>query len=113
MWKGGAPVETVRVKRAIQLHPDDTVAVVVEAVEAGEAIELFGEGAGPGPRAVEPIPYGHKVAIKPMEAGAPVIKYGEAMGIATQAIGVGAHVHVHNVRGLESQERGGILRGSL
>ena len=28
-----------------------------------------------------------------------VIKYGEVIGVATKNIGVGEHVHVHNVKG--------------
>lgn len=42
-------------------------------------------------------PKGHKVAISPLAAGAPVIKLGGAIGVATRAIGAGEHVHVHNV----------------
>lgn len=102
-------------RRAILLHPADTVAVLVEAAAAGESIELFGEGAGSLPplAAQEAIPYGHKVAVRKMEAGSPVIKYGEIMGIALEEIGAGFHVHVHNVRGLESSERGGAQVANL
>lgn len=104
--KGGKAMAN---RRAILLHPADTVAVLVEAANAGESIQLFGEGAGSLPplTAREAIPYGHKVAVRRMEAGSPVVKYGETMGIATAEIAPGFHVHVHNVRGLESSERGG------
>jgi altronate dehydratase small subunit len=43
------------------------------------------------------IPYGHKVAVKPIAAGEAVIKHGEDIGVASAAIAIGDHVHVHNV----------------
>ena len=42
-------------------------------------------------------PTGHKIAIFPIAEGAPVLKYGSAIGIATCDIPAGAHVHTHNV----------------
>ena len=48
----------------------------------------------------EEIPFGHKIAIREIEAGEEVIKGGEVIGVATERIAVGSHVHVHNVRGL-------------
>lgn len=97
---------------AIRMHPHDTIVVLVEDVKAGEAIRLS-EGETLSVVAVQDIPFGHKIAIKPMKAGEPVIKYGEKMGIATEDIGVGAHVHVHNVRGLEPEEREGAHLGKV
>ncbi len=44
------------------------------------------------------IPFGHKIAVAPMDAGGPVVKYGEVIGVATCPILPGQHVHVHNVR---------------
>jgi altronate hydrolase len=53
---------------------------------------------GPGAvRATQPIPKGHKVAIAPIAAGAPVRKLGQIIGVATTPIAAGEHVHVHNV----------------
>lgn len=42
------------------------------------------------------VPFGHKVALRPIARGEPVIKYGVAIGRATHDIASGAHVHVHN-----------------
>jgi len=100
--------------RAIMLDPRDTVAVLIEDAGAGARIVLQGDGSAGGPAdliAAEAIPYGHKVAVRPMEAGDPVIKYGEKMGIARARIDVGRHVHVHNVRGLNTEERSVSARG--
>lgn len=52
------------------------------------------------------IPYGHKVAIKPISKGTPILKYGEEIGVATADIVVGDYVHVHN---LDSQRARGDL----
>lgn len=42
------------------------------------------------------IPFGHKVALRPIARGEPVIKYGVAIGRATRDIASGEHVHIHN-----------------
>jgi altronate hydrolase len=46
---------------------------------------------------VEPIAKGHKVAVKPIAPGEPVLKFGFPIGVATRAIAPGEHVHTHNV----------------
>ncbi|MDQ7027575.1 MAG: SAF domain-containing protein [Anaerolineae bacterium] len=42
------------------------------------------------------IEYGHKVALKAIQADEAIIKYGIAIGHATQDIQVGENVHLHN-----------------
>jgi altronate hydrolase len=58
-----------------------------------------------GDRAVvtlEPIPRGHKVAIRAAAAGESIHKYGWPIGRATADIAVGSHVHSHNLETLLS-----------
>ncbi len=43
------------------------------------------------------IPYGHKMAIQPIDKGGTVFKYGLSIGSATADIQAGSHVHTHNV----------------
>lgn len=43
------------------------------------------------------IPYGHKVAVKDINKGDLILKYGEEIGAATAQIKTGEHVHVHNM----------------
>ena len=69
----------------VRLHPDDTVAIARRALSAGE------EGA------VEDIPRGHKMALAPVAAGGAVLKYAQAIGVASVDIAAGAHVHTHNL----------------
>jgi hypothetical protein len=47
--------------------------------------------------AIDPIPRGHKIAVREISEGDKVLKYGEVIGEASQNIGLGNHVHVHNV----------------
>jgi altronate dehydratase small subunit len=42
-------------------------------------------------------PFGHKIAIKNIEGGGDIIKYGVKIGVATTDILKGEHVHIHNV----------------
>jgi len=43
------------------------------------------------------IPIGHKISIKNILKGKPVVKYGEIIGYASTDIQIGDHVHVKNV----------------
>lgn len=80
------------------LDSRDTVAVALVPLSPGAAAEVR-RGAETVRVVVESlVPFGHKVAVASMEAGGPVIKYGEVIGFATAPIRPGQHVHVHNVR---------------
>ena len=46
----------------------------------------------------EDVPLGHKVALKPIAAGADVIEYKVRVGLAREAIEPGQLVHTHNLR---------------
>ena len=41
---------------------------------------------------------GHKVSVRTIVAGEPVVKYGHAIAHASRAIEPGEHVHGHNVK---------------
>lgn len=86
--------------RAIAHKRGDAVAVAVEDLPPGEAIQVrVLDGSQPVTVTVrDPIPLGHKVALKAVVNGSDVIEYGERIGRAIQAIPLGAHVHVHNVK---------------
>ena len=45
----------------------------------------------------ERIPLGHKVALRPIRKGQPVIKFGNPIGLATRDIAPGELVHIHNM----------------
>ena len=48
--------------------------------------------------AKDSIPLGHKVALNELKKGDSAVKYGVSIGKATQAIVIGNHVHVHNLK---------------
>lgn len=50
------------------------------------------------------IPAGHKIALKDIKAGEPVIKYGEVIGRATKDIKAGEWVHSHNLKSHLNEE---------
>lgn len=49
-----------------------------------------------GMEVVPGVPFGHKIALRAIARGAPVLKYGVAIGHAICDIAAGEHVHVHN-----------------
>ncbi len=73
------------------LNPADPLVVATRDLAVGEAVGLGDTTPS------EPIGRGHKLAIKPIESGAPVRKLGQVIGIATKEIAPGQHIHVHNV----------------
>lgn len=80
--------------RAILLHPHDTVATLLDRVQAGGDITLSD---GRVIRAAEDIPIYFKIAIQPMERGVDVMKYGQTIGRAIDRIAIGEMVHTHNL----------------
>jgi hypothetical protein len=83
--------------RALVIHPEDDVAVVVEAVPEGATLEAQSSAGVRSLTARQPIPTGHKVALRDLPCGSPIHKYGEKIGLAIQDIRAGDHVHLHNL----------------
>jgi len=81
------------VNAAIRISARDNVATALEALEPGRQIPID-EGTV---TIAEPVPRGHKVAIRAIDAGEAVVKYGSPIGVASARIPAGAHVHTHNV----------------
>lgn len=79
----------------------DTVGVVVVegvnggqdltgwAMETNETVSL---------KALDPVPLGHKIALRDIKTGDTVMKYGHDVGRAVADIAKGRHVHVHNMK---------------
>lgn len=79
---------------ALQLHPDDDVAIAKSSLAAGTELQR-GSDADITLRQV--IISGHKFALRGIDAGEAVRRYGQIIGFATAAIAPGEHVHVHNL----------------
>ena len=79
---------------------DSVGVVVVEGVKAGDTLNgwIMDQDKEIAFKAMNDIPIGHKLAIKPLAKDATVIKYGTDIGRVVAPIGVGEHAHVHNIK---------------
>ncbi len=82
---------------AIAITPRDGVAVLLRDIGPGDTVSIRIDGRIVNLVAAGAIPLGHKIALGPLAAGSPVIKYGEVIGTTACDIAKGEHVHVHNV----------------
>ncbi len=75
----------------IRLNATDNVVVARTALAAGTGV------AAEGITVAAEIPAGHKVATTAFDTGDAVRKYGQIIGLASDDIAPGDHVHVHNL----------------
>lgn len=78
---------------AIQLHPSDNTLIATRSLGEREVVQA-------GNLAVtlrQSVAMGHKVALRAIPKGAQVLKYGQVIGVATEAIAPGDWVHSHNL----------------
>ncbi len=90
------------ITQAIVINPKDNVATALKSLRAGAKVSVEFQGRPQKITLLSDIPMGHKFALKDIEQGEAVIKYGEPIGQSMVRITRGEHVHVHNV---VSQER--------
>jgi altronate dehydratase small subunit len=83
---------------ALIVNKTDNVATAVRSLESRESVRIS-EDTSIEITIIQPIPAGHKFALQKIQRGEPIIKYGEIIGLATQEIASGEHVHIHNVEG--------------
>lgn len=81
-------------KKLIQINPADNVLVICNSIVPGDEQEIDGQ------KIVfeQPLGLGHKIAARDIGKGEKIIKFGVPIGSATEAIPLGAHVHLHNVK---------------
>ncbi len=75
----------------IILNKNDNVAVTTFPISPQTKI------ADQGIVSIDPIPFGHKICLKPINKGEPIIKYDQVIGFASKSIKPGEHVHSHNL----------------
>jgi len=88
--------------RAIVLNTNDNVGTLVDAAKKDDKVSLTGE-LNETVTLVENIEFGHKLAIRTIDHGGKIIKYGKVIGQAVKAIKIGEHVHTHNVDALRAR----------
>ena len=76
--------------RTLRLNATDNVLVALETIDAGTAL-------GDGLSAANRTPRGHKLAARAIPAGEAILKFGQIIGFASEAIPAGAWMHEHNV----------------
>ena len=79
--------------RLLVISPADNVATALEALARGEVVTARDRSLV----VAEAIPRGHKIALADIAGGAPVVKYGSPIGVASSPIAAGTHVHTHNL----------------
>ena len=80
--------------RLLLLDAADNVLVTMTRLIAGETLIVEAERL----TITTDLGLGHKIARRAIAVGEPIVKYGAPIGVATDRIPPGAHVHVHNVR---------------
>lgn len=83
--------------KALQIDSRDNVAVVLSEVLEGEEILVTLENGKINIKAVQAIPFGHKICLRELPVDEPIIKYGEEIGKAKNTIKPGEWIHLHNV----------------
>jgi len=93
----------------VVMHEGDDVATALRDLQPGERLQ-YRDGTREGSIEVrQGIPFGHKLALRAVQAGEAVRKYGAVIGRATAPIAAGEHVHVHNLSGVRG--RGDLAAG--
>jgi len=81
---------TLQVPLTVRLHAEDNVVVALADILPGTRIPEEGM------TAAAHVPAGHKIASRVIAGDARVLRYGQIIGFATQAIAPGDHVHTQN-----------------
>lgn len=81
-----------------QIHAADNVATLLQDAGEGTEVQVLGEDGRRTIHTTQAIRAAHKVALRPIAAGEPVIKYAFPIGEATHPIAEGEWVHLHNCR---------------
>jgi hypothetical protein len=81
-------------RKLLRIHRDDNVLIVVTPIKPGDRDLIDGLEVV----FTQHIAIGHKVAARSIQPGAKVHKCGVPIGSATEAIPVGTHIHLHNLK---------------
>lgn len=80
--------------KALHLHADDNIVVLIGPVKTGDPIEI----AGTTLTAPADLGLGHKLALTEIADGEDIRKYGAPIGLAVGSISPSSHVHLHNIK---------------
>ena len=83
--------------KAIVMTPNDNVATAINDIPMGSLLKVKVGDRIREVKVRQDIPRGHKFALARVQKGEHIVKYGQVVGVATNIIDEGEHVHVHNV----------------
>ena len=98
-----ADADNPAARDAVVLSTKDNVATALRALLPGQVVSLETPSSRVELTLTEAIPRCHKFAIEAIAAHQPILKYGEVIGVASQAVAPGEHVHVHNISSLRAR----------
>ena len=78
----------------LKINEGDNVAVAIETIPEGKQVSVGDDSI----TAVTEIPAGHKMALRDLEEGEAVIKYGYPIGHTQKAVKRGEWIHTHNLK---------------
>ena len=78
----------------LKINDGDNVAVAIETIPEGAQVSVGDDSI----TAVTEIPAGHKMALRDLEEGEAVIKYGYPIGHVQKAVKRGEWIHTHNLK---------------
>lgn len=78
--------------RVMLLAPGDNIVVATQSIPRNAVLD------GHNITANHDTPQGHKIAIRPIQSGAPILKFETVIGYAAQDIAAGDWLHSHNIK---------------
>lgn len=85
-------------KKAILINNNDNVATALSSIKKDDRVNIiYNNQTVKFVIALDDVDIYHKIAIKDIQKGNEVFKYGEIIGKAVQNISIGQHVHVNNI----------------
>lgn len=88
--------------KLLVMNSNDNVGMVLQDTKADDQLTMVRGGEEVGDiKIISNIDIYHKAALKDIKKEDEIIKYGELIGIASEDIKKGEHVHVNNIRSVK------------
>ena len=94
---------STKIAWVVDEEKDNVVNILSSDVKKGMIVPVTVKGEELQLKASADIPYGHKLALRPIKKGETIFKYGLSIGRAIADIAVGEHVHIHNIEPLRGR----------
>jgi altronate dehydratase small subunit len=85
------------------MNEKDNVATTLRPLQQGEKASVKTTSGSVTVELLTSVPPNHKFAIRNITSGEHIVKFGEVIGITTQNISTGTHVHTQNLRTLHGR----------